>query len=93
MRKNIPYTEINKLPDGYSLELLEKMSDNEIFEILLGNIDYKDYSSKTMTLVNKCIQRIWKTLEEKEQLKEQNDRLAINSGELVVKVCKLKEKK
>lgn len=51
---------------------IEKMKNEEVLEILLGNVDYKDYSSETMRLVNSCVSRLWEILERLEVLEKEN---------------------
>lgn len=50
----------------------ETLTNEEVLEILTGNVDYKDYSSNTMSLVNKSIERLWRVLERLEELEKEN---------------------
>lgn len=61
---------------------IEKMKNEEVLEILLGNVDYKDYSSETMRLVNSCVSRLWEILERLEALEKENVELQLQIEQL-----------
>lgn len=70
---------------------VEKMKNEEVLEILLGNVDYKDYSSETMRLVNSCVSRLWEILERLEMLESNSDKVIKDSVKLINKNLELQK--